>query len=51
MLGVANVVIPTMTGDFKALNERAARHDVEQTIAHGFVGTLACSEVAMSLEE
>lgn len=51
MLGVANVVIPTVTNDFSALNEAAARHDVEQTIAHGFVGTLACSEVAISLAE
>jgi len=51
MLGVANVVIPTMTGDFKGLNEAAARHDIEKTIEHGFVGTLACSEVAMTLAE
>jgi len=51
MLGVANVSIPTMTGDFKAINELAARHDVEKTIEHGFVGTLACSEVAMTLAE
>lgn len=51
MLGVANVVIPTVTGDCTALNEQAARHDVETTIAHGFVGALACSEVVMSMEE
>lgn len=51
LFGVANVVIPTMTSDFKRLNEAAIRHDVETTIAHGFVGTLACSEVAMTLEE
>lgn len=51
LLGVANVCIPTMTGDFTALNETAARHDVEKTIEHGFVGTLACSEVAMTPAE
>lgn len=51
MLGVANVCIPTVTADFTALNEDAARHDVEKTIEHGFVGTLACSEVVMSLAE
>lgn len=51
LLGVANVVIPTMTADFSAVNALAARHDVETTIEHGFVGTLACSEVAMSLAE
>jgi len=34
--GVANVVIPTVTSDFKRLNERAIRHDVDMCIAHGF---------------
>ena len=51
LVGVANVVIPTMTADFKRLNEKAIRHDVETTIGHGFIGSLACSEVAISLEE
>ena len=51
MLGVASVVIPTMTADFRSLNEAAIRHDVEKTIEHGFVGTLACSEVAITLDE
>lgn len=49
--GVANVVIPTMTSDFKRLNEKAIRHDVETSIEHGFVGSLACSEVAITLEQ
>jgi 4-hydroxy-tetrahydrodipicolinate synthase len=51
LAGVANVVIPTVTSDFKRLNERAIRHDVETCIAHGFTGTLAVSEVVMSIEE
>ena len=51
LLGVANVTIPTMTGNFKAINEAAARHDVETAIGHGFVGTLSCSEVAVTMEE
>ncbi|WP_330350384.1 dihydrodipicolinate synthase family protein [Streptomyces sp. NBC_00582] len=51
MVGVANVTIPTMTSDFKDLNEKAIRHDVEKTVEHGFVGTLACSEVAWYPEE
>ncbi|MDO7410090.1 dihydrodipicolinate synthase family protein [Acinetobacter baumannii] len=51
MVGVANVLIPTMTNDFKRLNEKAIRHDVEKTIEHGFVGTLACSEVNITLDE
>jgi 4-hydroxy-tetrahydrodipicolinate synthase len=51
LVGVANVTIPTVTSDFTALNERAIRHDVELSISHGFAGTLACSEVAFSLEQ
>lgn len=51
LVGVASVVIPTVTADFKRLNEKAIRHDVETTVAHGFVGTLTCSEVAITLEE
>src|ERR1044072_5166987 len=51
LVGVANVVIPTITADFKRLNETAIRHDVEKSVEHGFAGTLACSEVAMTLEE
>lgn len=49
--GVANVIIPTMTSDFKHLNEAAVRHDVDTTIGHGFVGTLTCSEVAITMDE
>src|ERR1044072_5357043 len=48
MLGVANVTIPTMTADFKRINEKAVRHDVELAIEHGFVGSLSCSEVAIT---
>lgn len=51
MLGVANVTIPTMTADFKRINETAVRHDVELAIQHGFVGSLSCSEVAITMEQ
>lgn len=51
MLGVANVTIPTMTADCRSINEAAIRHDVEKSIEHGFVGTLSCSEVAITLDE
>jgi len=51
LVGVANVVIPTVTSDFKRLNEKAIRHDVETAIGHGFIGALAVSEVVVSLEE
>ncbi|MDQ1120463.1 MULTISPECIES: dihydrodipicolinate synthase family protein [Pseudoxanthomonas] len=51
LVGVANVTIPTMTSDFKRLNHKAIRHDVELSVEHGFVGTLTCSEVAITPEE
>lgn len=51
MNGVANVTIPTMTNDFKRINTQAARHDVDLAIKHGFVGTLACSEHAITLTQ
>ncbi|MFV0645734.1 MAG: dihydrodipicolinate synthase family protein [Sphingomonadaceae bacterium] len=51
MNGVAPVVIPTMTSDFKRLNERAVRHDVALTKEHGFIGALATSEVPLSEDE
>lgn len=49
--GVANVTTPTVTSDFKRLNEKAIRHDMELSIKHGFVGSLACSEVAITFEQ
>ncbi|WP_027802370.1 dihydrodipicolinate synthase family protein [Paraburkholderia dilworthii] len=48
LVGVANVTIPTMTQDFRRINEKAIRHDVELAIEHGFVGSLSCSEVAIT---
>lgn len=51
LVGVANVTIPTMKSDFKSLNETAIRHDVETAIGHGFIGSLICSEVPMTMAE
>lgn len=51
LIGVANVTIPTVTSDFQSLNEAAIRHDIRTSIAHGFVGTLTCSEVVITPEE
>lgn len=51
MNGVANVTIPTMTSDFQRINIKAVKHDVETAIGHGFVGTLACSEHAITLAQ
>ena len=51
LIGVANVIMPTVTSDFRTLNEKAIRHDVETAIGHGFMGSLACSEVVISMAE
>lgn len=51
LVGVANVTIPTMTSDFKRINEKAVRHDVRLSIDYGFIGSLAVSEVPLTLEE
>lgn len=51
MVGVANVTIPTVTSDFTRLNRKAIQHDVRTSIEHGFVGSLACSEVVITMDE
>jgi len=51
LLGVGNVTLPTMTSDFQRINEKAVRHDVELAIEHGFVGTLSCSEMAVTHDQ
>src|SRR6516225_8091157 len=49
--GVANVVIPSFSGDLSRLNEKAIRQDIRRELELGFAGTLLVSEVAMSIEE
>ena len=49
--GVANVVIPSYTGDLKGLNEKGIRHDIRKEIEYGFAGTLLVSEVNVTLDE
>lgn len=49
--GVANVVIPSYSGDLKRLNENGIRHDVRLEIEYGFAGTLLVSEVAITIDE
>ena len=49
--GVANVIIPSFTSDLAAINERAVQHDAAKNIEYGFSGTLAVSEVAITLPE
>jgi 4-hydroxy-tetrahydrodipicolinate synthase len=51
LIGVVNCTIPSFTGDLTAVNERAVRHDVRLAEKHGFAGTLAVCEVAITLPE
>jgi 4-hydroxy-tetrahydrodipicolinate synthase len=51
LVGVVNCTIPSFTGDLKRLNEKAIRHDVRLALEHGFMGSLAVSEVAISVAE
>jgi 4-hydroxy-tetrahydrodipicolinate synthase len=51
LVGVVNCTIPSFTGDLKAINEKAIRHDARLAIEHGFAGTLGVSEVAIMLPE
>jgi 4-hydroxy-tetrahydrodipicolinate synthase len=51
LVGVVNCTIPSFTGDLKAINEKAIRHDARLAIEHGFAGTLGVSEVAITLPE
>jgi len=51
LVGAINCTIPTFTNDLTAINEKAIRHDVRRAIEHGFVGSLAVSEVSITLPE
>jgi 4-hydroxy-tetrahydrodipicolinate synthase len=51
LTGVVNCTIPSFTGDLRAINEKAIRHDTRLAIEHGFAGTLGVSEVAITLPE
>jgi len=49
--GVCNVIIPSYTGDLRALNEPGIRHDVRREIELGFSGALLVSETAVTADE
>jgi 4-hydroxy-tetrahydrodipicolinate synthase len=51
LTGCDNIIIPSYTGDLKALNETGIRHDVRKCIELGFAGTLLVSEVNITLDE
>src|SRR3954452_217213 len=51
LVGAVNCTIPSFTGDLRGINEKAIRHDVALAKQHGFLGTLAVSEVNITLPE
>jgi len=51
LVGVVNCTIPSFSGDLTRINEKAIRHDTRLAIEHGFVGSLAVSEVSVALPE
>ncbi|WP_028471901.1 dihydrodipicolinate synthase family protein [Nocardioides alkalitolerans] len=51
LVGAISCTIPSFTADLRGVNEAAVRHDVRLAKAHGFVGTLGVSEVAITLPE
>ena len=51
LVGAVNCTIPSFTADLTDINERGIRHDVRLAIEHGFLGSLAVSEVNITLDE
>ena len=51
LVGAVNCTIPSFTSDLKKINEKAIRHDARLAVEHGFAGTLAVSEVAITPDE
>ncbi|HET8927744.1 MAG TPA: dihydrodipicolinate synthase family protein [Microbacterium sp.] len=51
LVGAVNCTIPSFTADLTAINERGIRHDVRLAKEHGFLGSLAVSEVNITLPE
>ena len=51
MRGVENTLFPSFTPDLRELDEEGIRHDVRQSIAHGFFSTMCATETGLTLEE
>ena len=49
--GVENETLPSFTPDFRRLEEKGIRLDVNQAIKHGFFSTLCTSEAGLSFKE
>ncbi len=49
--GVENTLFPSFDPDLKELDEDGIRHDVRQSIAHGFFSMMCATETGLTLEE
>jgi len=49
--GYENVLVPSFSPDLAELDEAGIRHDVRQTIRHGFFSTLCSIETGLTFEE
>ena len=49
--GIENCIFPSFTPDFQSLDEEGIRHDVRQSIAHGFASTVCAVETGLTFEE
>jgi|GEM_PF-166757 len=49
--GVENTLFPSFTPDMRDLDEAGIRHDVRQSIAHGFFSMMCATETGLTLEE
>jgi len=49
--GIENTLIPSFTPDMRELDEEGIRHDVRQSIAHGFFSVMCATETGLSLDE
>jgi 4-hydroxy-tetrahydrodipicolinate synthase len=49
--GIENCIFPSFTLDFTRLDESGIRHDVRQSIAHGFCSTVCAVEAGLTFDE
>jgi 4-hydroxy-tetrahydrodipicolinate synthase len=49
--GVQNLLFPSFTADLSKLDEEGIRHDVRQTIAHGFFATELTTQAGLTFDE
>lgn len=49
--GIENTLFPSFTPDMKNLDEKGIRHDVRESIKHGFFSTMCATETGLTVDE